>query len=140
MRLTEDAARSRLADHHHGTLATLHPERGVDAVPVVYAMSGDLVGIPIDRIKPKASGRLQREDNLAFDPRATLLIEQWDHDDWSRLWWVRATLRAIPSPDPASVTELGDRLVNAFAQYRDRPFDRVVVLRLVDVLGWSAAE
>ena len=94
MRLGEDEARTRLAAHDHGVLCTLHAERGVDAVPVVYVVDDDgYVGVPVDRVKPKASSRLQRERNLEADPRGTLLVEHWDRDDWSQLWWVRAELR-----------------------------------------------
>jgi hypothetical protein len=94
MRLTEHDARARLAAHHHGILCTVHLRRGVDAVPVAYEVDDDgYVGVPVDRVKPKASTRLQRERNLEADPRATLLVEHWDRDDWSRLWWVRAELR-----------------------------------------------
>ena len=52
MRLGEDEARARLAAHDHGVLCTLHAERGVDAVPVVYAMDDVAVGVPVDRVKP----------------------------------------------------------------------------------------
>ena len=56
MRLAEDDARARLAAHDHGILCTVHPERGVDAVPVAYAVDDDgYVGVPIDRVKPKGS-------------------------------------------------------------------------------------
>lgn len=138
VRLTGDEARARLAAHDHGVLGTLHPRRGVDLVPVVYALDGEgFVGIPVDRVKPKAGQRLRREDNLADDPRATLLVEQWDHDDWGRLWWVRASLRAVADPDPEVASGLADRLAAAFGQYRDRPFDRVLVLRVGEVTGWS---
>ena len=93
MRLTVEEARARLDAEVHGVLCTLHPERGPDPQPVVYAVSGDgHIGVPIDRVKPKRSSRLQREDNLEADPRASLLIEHWDSEDWSRLWWVRARL------------------------------------------------
>ena len=94
MRLAEDEARARLVAHDHGILCTVHAERGVDAVPVAYVVDEDgYVGVPVDQVKPKASSRLQRERNLEADPRATLLVEHWDRDDWSRLWWVRAELR-----------------------------------------------
>ena len=93
MRLPEDEARARLAAHDHGILCTVHAERGVDAVPVAYAVDEDgYVGVPVDLVKPKASSRLQRERNLEADPRATLLVEHWDRGDWSRLWWVRARI------------------------------------------------
>ena len=138
MRLADDEARARLAAHDHGILCTVHPERGVDAVPVAYAVDDDgYVGVPIDRVKPKASSRLQRERNLEADPRATLLVDQWDRDDWSRLWWVRAELRSEAADGRAAALAalLGER----YPQYRDQPFDRVLVLRIVGLTGWAAA-
>jgi hypothetical protein len=134
MRLDQDAARARLAAHDHGVLCTVHPERGVDAVPVVYVLDGGSVGIPVDRVKPKASSRLQRERNLEADPRATLLVEHWDRDDWSQLWWVRAELRFEGDGPPA----LAARLAERFPPYRDQPFDRVLLLRVAGLTGWSA--
>src|SRR5690606_8750369 len=99
MRLTETEARARLLGHHHGVLCTLHPQRGVDAVPVVYvAVESGYVGVPIDRVKPKSASRLQRERNLEADPRAALLVDHWVPDDWSQLWWVRAQLCWQPDP------------------------------------------
>ncbi len=136
MRLAYDDAMARLAAHDHGVLSTVHPERGVDAVPVAYAIDGVHLGIPVDLVKPKASTRLQRERNLEADPRATLLIEQWHADDWSRLWWVRAELRHVDHAGAADT--LAAALAAKYAQYRDRPFARVIVLRVVDVSGWSA--
>jgi len=141
MRLNAEEARSRLTSQVHGVLCTVHPDRGPDAVPVVYAVSGDgHIGLPIDQVKPKASSRLQREKNLAADPRAALLVERWDPDDWSRLWWVRATLEHVPDPSMALVEELTTRLVNAIPQYVHRPFRRVIVCRILAVSGWAASD
>ena len=134
MRLDEDEARARLAAHDHGVLCTLHAERGVDAVPVVYAVDDNAVGVPVDRVKPKASSRLQRERILEADPRATLLVEHWDRDDWSQLWWVRAELRFEGDAAPALAARLAERI----QQYRDQPFDRVLLLRVVGITGWAA--
>ena len=64
MRLAEDEARRRLAAYDHGVLGTTHRDRGADLVPVVFAIDGDHVAIPIDTVKPKSAGRLQRERNL----------------------------------------------------------------------------
>ena len=139
MRLTDDDARSRLAAQGHGVLATLHETRGADAVPCAYAFVGDLVGIPVDTVKPKASQRLQRERNLDADPRATLLVDHWDGEDWSRLWWVRAELRRVTDPAADDVEALGARLAEQFVQYRDRPFTGMLVLRVVGLTGWAAA-
>jgi PPOX class probable F420-dependent enzyme len=142
MRLARDEARARLAAHDHGILCTVHAERGVDAVPVAYAVDEDgNVGVPVDIIKPKVSTRLQRERNLDADPRATLLVERWDREDWSRLWWVRAELRAQADDiAPGVAAALADLLAGRYPQYRDQPFARVLVLRIVGVSGWSAAD
>ena len=139
MRLAEDEARARLAAHDHGILCTVHAERGVDAVPVVYVVDdGDYVGVPVDLVKPKASSRLQRERNLETDPRGTLLVEHWDRHDWSQLWWVRAELR-WQGDAAGRATELAAQLAKRYPQYRDQPFARVLVLRVVGVTGWAAA-
>jgi len=139
MRLTQSDALARLADHDHGVLATVHSERGIDAVPVVYVVVGDHLAVPIDLVKPKASLRLQRERNLEADDRATLLVEHWDRADWEKLWWVRAEMRWDGSP-PARVTDAATAaLAECFPQYRERPFARLILFRLVAVTGWSAA-
>ncbi len=141
MRLDPDEARRRLAAHDHAVLATVHPQRGADLVPVVYAVEGDLVGVPVDLVKPKASQRLQRERNLEADPRATLLAECWDAADWSRLWWVRAGLRHVPDPADDVVAALSAALVARYPQYGTPggpPFAAVLVLALTDVTGWAA--
>ena len=139
MRLAEDEARSRLESHDHGVLCTVHPRRGVDAVPVVYAVVDGRVGVPVDRVKPKAGGLLQRERNLAQDPRAVLLIEHWDHEEWSRLWWVRAELRGHIAASEQQSVAVARQLAGRFIQYRDQPFDRLVLLQIVGVTGWAAA-
>jgi hypothetical protein len=140
MKLTATDARSRLAAHDHGILCTVHPERGVDAVPVVYVVDeDDYVGVPVDRIKPKSSSRLQRERNLQADARAALLVEQWDRIDWSRLWWVRTELRWQGGEMTLRSADLAARLARTFPQYRDQPFARVLVLRIVRMSGWAAS-
>ena len=118
----------------------MHPVRGPDLQPVVYAVSDDgYVGVPIDKIKPKVSSRLQREDNLAVDPRGALLIEHWETEDWSRLWWVRADLRHVAEPATSLVADLAARLAQTVPQYAEQPFHRVLVCRIEAVTGWSGA-
>ncbi len=139
MRLAQNEAQARLAAFDHGVLCTVHAERGVDAVPVTYVVDEDgYVGVPVDRVKPKASSRLQRERNLESDPRATLLVEHWDRADWSQLWWVRAELRWQGDAAAGRASALAALLAGRYSQYRDQPFDRVLVLRVVGVTGWAA--
>lgn len=140
MRLDYDEARARLTADVHGVLCTLHPERGPDPQPVLYAVSGDYIGVPIDSIKPKSSTRLQREANLEADPRSALLVEQWDADDWSRLWWVRAQLEHVADPPQSVIEDLSERLSRKVPQYADKPFYRVLVCRLVALTGWAALD
>jgi Pyridoxamine 5'-phosphate oxidase len=146
MRLADHQARARLESHDHGILCTVHAERGVDAVPVAYAVDDDgYLGVPVDLVKPKASLRLQRERNLEADPRATLLVEHWDRRDWSRLWWVRVELHWQGNTGASQVAarraaDLATRLAGRYPQYQDQPFARVLVLRIVGVTGWAAAD
>ncbi|MEO7235369.1 MAG: hypothetical protein ABIW80_08340 [Lapillicoccus sp.] len=140
MRLGEEQSRGRLAAEVHGVLCTLHPTRGPDPQPVVFAITDDgHLGVPIDTVKPKSSSRLKREDNLEADPRGTLLIEHWDAQDWSRLWWVRAELRHEPAPAAEVVDDLADRLARTVPQYADKPFHRILVCRIVGLTGWAAS-
>ena len=141
MRLDADQARARLEERVHGIFCTLHPERGPDPQPVVYALSEDgHLGVPIDKVKPKKSDRLQREDNLDADPRGSLLVDHWDGEDWSQLWWVRADTEHVPDPPAELLEELADKLASTVPQYADKPFHRVLVCRVTRITGWSASE
>jgi len=131
-------ARARLERADHGVLSTLHPERGIDSVPVCFVLDGDLIAIPIDTIKRKRSTRLGRLRNLETDPRATLLVEQWDFDDWSKLWWVRASL-LLTDVDRQTLSELTQRLAAKHPQYAEGGIESVIPLRIVDLVGWSAS-
>jgi hypothetical protein len=164
MKLNSDEALKRLRENDHGILCTLHATRGVDAVPVVYvAHENGFVGVPIDHVKPKDSLRLQRERNLEADSRATLLVEHWDRNDWTRLWWVRAELRwqnpnvdfesdrhcelgrevgtraAEPNGHRANEQLAGEHLARRFVQYVDKPYARILILRIDAVTGWAAS-
>ena len=93
MHLARNEALRRATAADHATLATLNRTGVADLVPVCFAIVGDWLAIPIDSVKPKGSTALGRVRNLERDPRATLLVEQWDREDWGRLWWVRLSLR-----------------------------------------------
>jgi PPOX class probable F420-dependent enzyme len=138
MRFSDTIARTRLLSSQHAVLCTLHPDRGVDAVPVCFAVVDDLLVVPIDMIKPKKSPLLQRTRNLELDPRATLLCERWDMADWTKLWWVRASMvRADCTPEQRLALE--QKLREKYARYADAPFSEVLVFRIKALSGWSAA-
>ncbi len=136
-----DAARGLelLEQSDHGVLATVHPGRGVDAVPVCFVIDGGRVAIPVDTVKPKASVELQRVANLEGDPRAVLLCDHWDRSDWSRLWWVRVSLvrTSVTADERFRLEQL---LGRKYLQYEQRPFADLLVLRMGPVTGWSASD
>jgi PPOX class probable F420-dependent enzyme len=124
-------------------LATVHPKRGVDAVPVVFAVIEGLIGVPVDTVKPKRRLGLARLANAARDPRCALLVHHYA-DDWSQLWWVRVHARAsVPGPDPESWPEPDSVWVEALAA-RHRQYASpstimaVMLLRPTALAGWAA--
>ena len=138
MKLDGYAARARLRAADHAILCTTHEVRGVDAVPVCFSVAGDLVAIPVDTVKPKGSTRLQRVRNLERDPRAALLCEQWDRGEWSRLWWVRVSMTRSTA-DEAGRDQLADLLRAEHPQYERAPFAQLLIFRISEITGWSAA-
>ena len=138
MHLEREEALRRAVSADHATLATLNPTGVADLVPVCFAIVGELLAIPIDSVKPKGSTALGRVRNLERDPRATLLVEHWDAADWSRLWWVRLSLRRTTAP-PEALAALVEGLAGRYPQYRDAPFTDVLTFRMEQVGGWSAA-
>jgi len=136
--LDRDEALVRATAADHGVLATLNRTGAPDLVPACFAIVDGWLVVPIDAIKPKGSTALGRERNLDRDPRATLLLEHWDRDDWSRLWWVRLSLvRAEPA------VELSNRLEQAlrtrYPQYERTTFASLLAFRVEAVGGWEAA-
>jgi PPOX class probable F420-dependent enzyme len=132
-RLDEDECRRRLGNTRHLVLATVHPDRGVDAVPVVGAIDGSTVWIPVDTVKPKSTTRLRRLANIATDPRVCLLAEHYG-DDWDQLWWVRAhgTAQEVAGHDLHGVRAA---LAARFDQYAMA--DSVSSAIAVQVTGWT---
>jgi PPOX class probable F420-dependent enzyme len=138
--LDEPECWARVQAARHGVLATVHPGRGVDAVPVVYAVVDGLIIVPVDTVKPKRHLALGRLANLAADRRAVLLVEHYG-DDWSELWWVRVHVTAPASgllpqdPAPTWVLALSER----YPQYRAAgTVAAAVALQPAAVTGWAA--
>ena len=137
MHLERDEAMRRAAAADHATLATINRTGAPDLVPVCFAIVGAHLAVPIDSVKPKGSTALGRVRNLERDPRATLLAEGWDATDWSRLWWVRVSLRRT-GVTPAAQSALVEGMRDRYRQYRDAPFADVLTFRIERVSGWSA--
>jgi PPOX class probable F420-dependent enzyme len=132
VRLNADECWERLGLSGHGVLATVHPERGVDAVPVVFATDRPRIFVPVDTVKQKRTTQLQRLANIDADPRCVLLVDRYD-PDWSKLWWVRAHATA------ATTDAVLQPLTERFEQYRaEGTVAATIVLTVTEITGWSA--
>ena len=112
MRLSIDQCWNALRSADHGVLCTTSERGTIDAVPICFAVVSNAVVTAVDRVKPKSTTDLGRLKNLANDPAATLLCEQWNREDWSKLWWVRANLvcRSAHEIDRMELEEAGQAL------------------------------
>ena len=136
MRLTPEACWTRLAEADRAVLATVHPERGVDAVPVVFAITEDRrIVLPVDTVKPKSGRRLGRLRNLERDPSCVLLADHYA-SEWEQLWWVRVHGEAdVVAADADLVALLADR----YPDYREPgAIAELIVLRPTAITGWAA--
>ena len=102
-------------------LGTVGVDGSVGLVPVCFAIVDGWIVSAVDH-KPKRTSRLRRLDDMIASGTATVLIDHYDDQDWSNLWWVRIRGRARvhTADDPAAATAVA-ALVAKYAQYRDRP-------------------
>src|SRR5439155_1742133 len=105
-------------------------------VPFVFALRGRTLYWAVDR-KPKRSRRLKRLDNLAANPNVEVVADHYE-EDWSRLWWVRASGTARVLPEGAERDRALDLLAAKYPQDRDAPPDGpVVAVDLVRITWWT---
>ena len=119
----------------------MRPDGRPHVVPLVFALvdraAGPVAYWAVDA-KPKAATTLQRITNLEAHPTAELLVDGYD-EDWSRLWWVRASVTAREVLEPNERRLAQDALAAKYAQYRaERPNGRIFGLDVTSVRGWSA--
>jgi PPOX class probable F420-dependent enzyme len=121
--------RERFAAARVARLATAGPH----VVPICFVLDGETIWSAVDA-KPKRTRALRRLENIARDPRVSLLVDHYE-DDWSRLWWARADGTATVHDDgPAEL------FCARYDQYAAAPpagpFIAIAVERWT---GWSAA-
>lgn len=129
--------RARFAAARVARLATVRPDGRPHLVPVVFAVSGDLVWSAVDD-KPKSTRALQRLANVEANPSVALLVDHYD-DDWTQLWWVRAEGRAdVLELGAAGTAEALDSLARKYPQYAaHRPAGPLVRVSVTRWSGWS---
>src|SRR5262249_60768301 len=95
-------ARRFLEAHRVGHLATAGADGAPHVVPVCYALDDDaLYSIADEKPKRRPARELQRLRNLRENPRAALVVDDWD-EDWRRLAWglARGPAAAVTDPGP----------------------------------------
>lgn len=121
-------------------LSTVAPDGKPHTVPIVFCEYERVIYAPLDG-KRKRHARLQRLTNLATNPQATLLLDEYTAD-WQDLWWVRIDGGADWfEPDHQEANLIADRLLQKYPQYQDPAlmFDTLAYLRLrpTRVSAWA---
>jgi PPOX class probable F420-dependent enzyme len=115
-------------------LATVAPGGGPHLVPVVFALSDDVVYTAVDA-KPKTTQRLRRLTNIEANPQVSLLVDHYDQD-WTQLWWVRVDGIAEVHHDGDTVSTGRDLLRAKYPQYQSVSLNGAVIA--ITVRRWSS--
>jgi PPOX class probable F420-dependent enzyme len=99
--VTGEEAHARFADARVARLATADAAGCPHLVPIAFALDGETIYSAVD-VKPKRTRALRRLANVRANPAVSLLVDHWDEEDWTRLWWARADGqgRVLAAEDP----------------------------------------
>lgn len=86
--MDSEQCRARFVTSRVARLATVSGDGIPHLVPIVFAVSGDVVYSAVDA-KPKSTTSLRRLANIAANPAVAILVDHYE-EDWSQLWWARA--------------------------------------------------
>jgi PPOX class probable F420-dependent enzyme len=134
--VTAAEARDRFAAARVARLATADAGGRPHLVPIAFALDGDRLYSAVDA-KPKRTTELRRLANVRENPRVAVLVDRYDDDDWSRLWWARAdgAGRVLEAEDPearGAVELLRERYP------RIEPVGAVLAVDVERWSGWAA--
>jgi PPOX class probable F420-dependent enzyme len=134
MRRDEQWVRERFEQARVARMATVSGDGSPHLVPMTFVLDGTKLISAVDH-KPKQTTALRRLDNIAVNPFVSVLVDEYDDADWTRLWWARADgwARVDESYDLTS-------LFARYSQYREQPPDGpVIVIEIDHWTGWSAS-
>jgi PPOX class probable F420-dependent enzyme len=128
-----------LASARVARLATVGEGGRLGLVPICFAIVSSLVVSAVDH-KPKRTQHLTRLQAIEATGRATVLVDQYDDDDWSRLWWIRVEGRAVVHQAGSAIDgSARAALVAKYRQYAERPpAGPVYSVALDSVAAWRA--
>jgi PPOX class probable F420-dependent enzyme len=121
-----------------GRLGTIAGDGTVRLVPICFVVVDGWLASAVDH-KPKRTAQLRRLDDIEAIGSATVLVDHYD-EDWTNLWWVRVSGRALVHRQPDDVTvAVRAALIGKYPQYRDRPPTGAVYRVAMDQIGWWRA-
>ena len=136
--MTPAEARARFEEASVARLATVRPDGAPHIVPVTFALDGGTIVTAVDG-KPKRGTPLRRFENVAADPRVSILVDAYDAD-WTRLWWARAVGRGTVLAAGAELERALDMLRARYPQYATVALTGPAMVIAVDRWsGWSAS-
>lgn len=133
-----DEQEHRFASARVARLATVTTDGSAHIVPCCFALLDDRTIVSAIDAKPKSTMALRRLDNIATNPRVSLVVDQYD-DDWSQLWWVRSDGIATTLNSGVAYEAALDALAAKYEQYQvDRPQGVVISIEPNAWRSWSA--
>jgi PPOX class probable F420-dependent enzyme len=108
---------------------------------VCFAVDADAFYSAVDD-KPKRTRELRRLRNVAENPLASLLVDEWS-EDWARLRWVIVEGRADVVRSGVAFSRALELLAAKYPQYRAmdlRTDGAVLRLRSERIVAWRASE
>src|SRR5262245_11526722 len=116
-------ARRFLEAHRIGHLATAGPDGAPHVIPVCYALDDEaLYFVADEKPKRRPARALKRLENLRTNPRAAIVVDDYD-EDWSRLAWVLVRGPATIVADAGAHAAALARLRARYPQYRRMALD-----------------
>ena len=126
-------ARRFLERHRVGHLATSGADGTPHVVPVCYALDEvALYFVADEKPKRRPARALRRLDNIRENPRAAVVVDDYD-DDWSRLAWVLVRGPARIIADAGEHAGALDLLRTRYPQYAAMSLDDPVEHPIVRV-------
>jgi PPOX class probable F420-dependent enzyme len=134
--MDEDRAWELLRSARAGHLATADAGGIPHVVPLVFAVDSRTLYWAVDH-KRKRSPRLRRIANIEANPNVDVVVDRYD-DDWTRLWWVRASGSGRIVDDEGERARALEGLANKYQQYRTTPpSGPVVAVDITRIRGWE---
>ncbi len=134
--MTPAEARSRFAAARVARLATADAGGRPHLVPIAFAVAEDTIYSAVDA-KPKRTRALRRLANVRENPAVSLLVDHWDEDDWTALWWARADGRGrVLDPEDPEARRAVALLRERYPGQRDA--GEVLAVEVERWSGWAA--